>query len=107
MDEIFGKSHEKRKRNILVFVENEIQRVRGILIYSRSTETASRAILDENEDEQIIREVHQDTKSVEGRATRRIFGDHGPPHNFRTKKLNTGISVGFHSPLQSLLIGYG
>ena len=73
MDEIFGKSQEKRKRNILVFVENEIQRIRGILIYSRSSEAASRAIFDENEDEQIIREVHQDTKSVEGRATRRFL----------------------------------
>ena len=64
VDEIFGKSTEKRKRNILVFVENEIQRIRGILIYSRSTESASRAILDENEDEQIIREVYPDIKSV-------------------------------------------
>ena len=64
MDEIFGKSTEKRKRNILVFVENEIQRIRGILIYSRSTESASRAILNENEDEQIIREVYPDIKSV-------------------------------------------
>ena len=69
MDEIFGKSQEKRKRSVLVYVENEIQRICGILIYNRSTETASRAILDENEDEQIIREVHQDTKHVKGRAS--------------------------------------
>ena len=69
VDEIFGKSQEKRKRSVLVYVENEIQRICGILIYNRSTETASRAILDENEDEQIIREVHQDTKHVKGRAS--------------------------------------
>lgn len=65
VDEIFGKSQEKRKRSVLVYIENEIKRICGILIYSRSTETASRAILDENEDEQIIREVHQDRKCVE------------------------------------------
>ena len=70
VDEIFGKSQEKIKRNVLVYVENEIQRICGILIYNRSTETASKAILDENEDQQIIREVHQDKKHVEGRASR-------------------------------------
>ena len=68
VDEIFGKSQEKRKRSVLVYVENVIQRICGILIYNRSTETASRAILDGNEDEQIIREVHQDKKHVKGRA---------------------------------------
>ena len=69
VDEIFGKSQEKRKRSVLVYVENEIQKICGILIYNRSKETASRAILDENEDEQIIREVLQNTKYVKGRAS--------------------------------------
>ena len=53
----------------MVYVENEIQRICGILIYNKSTETASKAILDENEDQQIIREVHQDTKHVKGKAS--------------------------------------
>ena len=53
------------QKDVLVFVENEIQRIRGILIYSHHL-TASKAILNENEDEQIIREVNKDTKHVKG-----------------------------------------